>query len=88
MIKKSLFFLALLLSMVVFSQQPDSYALLNTKTLANKIRLNYTLVHMPDEQAIYSNFQLRPTMGFVGLNYNIPINDWLYTSTRISKRGS
>ena len=79
MIKKSLFFLALLLSLAVFSQQPDSYALLNTKTLANKIRLNYTLVHMPDEQAIYSNFQLRPTMGFVGLNYNIPINDWLYT---------
>ncbi len=22
---------------------------------------------------------LNPTMGFVGLNYNIPLNDWLYT---------
>lgn len=71
--------MALLLSFSAFSQQDDSYSLLDTKTLANKIRLNYTLVHMPDEQNIYSNFQLRPTMGFVGLNYNIPITDWLYT---------
>ena len=35
---------------------------------------------MPDELNIYGDsFKIKPTMGFVGLNYNIPINDWLYT---------
>lgn len=34
------------------------------------------MVHQPDEKVGYN---LQPTMGFVGLNYNIPLNDWLYT---------
>lgn len=46
------------------------------KELHNSIRLNYILVHQPDEQVSYG---LKPTMGFIGLNYNIPLNDWLYT---------
>ena len=78
MMKKKFFLLVFLISVSAFSQN-NSYSLLDTKELKNNIRLNYTTVHMPDEQDIYSNYQLRPTMGFVGLNYNIPLSDWLYT---------
>ena len=46
------------------------------KKLHNSIRLNYILVHQPVDKVSYA---LDPTMGFVGLNYNIPLNDWLYT---------
>ncbi|WP_298778094.1 hypothetical protein [uncultured Polaribacter sp.] len=49
---------------------------LKPKELHNNIRLNYILVHQPDELVSYN---LQPTMGFVGLNYNIPLTDWLYT---------
>jgi hypothetical protein len=49
---------------------------LEGKELHNSIRLNYILVHQPFDQVGYN---LMPTMGFIGLNYNIPINDWLYT---------
>lgn len=49
---------------------------LKGKELHNNIRLNYLLVHQPVDQV---NYNLQPTMGFVGLNYNIPINNWLYT---------
>lgn len=69
----------LFLSVSAFSQN-SSYSLLDTKELNNSLRLNYTTVHMPDELNIYGDsFKIKPTMGFVGLNYNIPINDWLYT---------
>lgn len=73
--KKLLFLLITFLSFNNFAQ---NYNLddLNGKELHNSIRLNYLLVHQPDEQVSYS---LQPTMGFVGLNYNIPLNDWLYT---------
>jgi hypothetical protein len=77
--KKIPILLVFILSFSAFSQNNSSYSLLDTKELNNKIRLNYTTVHMPDELDIYSDYQLKPTMGFVGLNYNIPINDWLYT---------
>ena len=77
--KKIPFFLILFLCLSSFSQH-KSYSLLDTKELKNNIRLNYTTVHMPDELDIYgTSFKIKPTMGFVGLNYNIPINDWLYT---------
>ena len=69
----------LFLSVSAFSQN-NSYSILDTKELNNSLRLNYTTVHMPDELNIYGDsFKIKPTMGFVGLNYNIPINDWLYT---------
>ena len=75
MMKKILFLLLVLLSFNSFSQ---NYSLdnLEGKELHNNIRLNYTLVHQPIEKVGYS---LEPTMGFIGLNYNIPLNDWLYT---------
>ncbi|QTD37693.1 hypothetical protein JL193_16785 [Polaribacter batillariae] len=76
--KKIVFLVSILSFISVFSQE-NTFTNLKVKELSNKIRLNYTLVHMPDELNIYSNYQLRPTMGFIGLNYNIPINDWLYT---------
>ncbi|WP_299670093.1 hypothetical protein [uncultured Polaribacter sp.] len=77
--KKAYILLVFLISWSSFSQNENSYSDLKVRELTNKIRLNYTTVHMPDELDIYQNFQLRPTMGFVGLNYNIPLNDWLYT---------
>jgi hypothetical protein len=49
---------------------------LEGKELYNSIRLNYILVHQPHQQVSYN---LQPTMSFIGLNYNIPITDWLYT---------
>jgi hypothetical protein len=64
-----------LLSLHCFSQ---TYSLdeLEGKELHSSIRLNYILVHQPVDEVSYN---LQPTMGFVGLNYNIPLNDWLYT---------
>jgi hypothetical protein len=64
-----------LLSLHCFSQ---TYSLseLEGKDLHNSIRLNYILVHQPVDEVSYN---LQPTMGFVGLNYNIPLNDWFYT---------
>jgi hypothetical protein len=80
MMKKILLFCFIISSLTSFSQETDFLSTITGKTLHNKIRLNYTLVHMPDELDIYGDsFKLKPTMGFVGLNYNIPINDWLYT---------
>ena len=79
MAKKYLIFLVLFINFSALSQN-SSYSLLDVKELKNNIRLNYTTVHMPDELDIYGNsFKIKPTMGFVGVNYNIPINSWLYT---------
>lgn len=61
--------------MQTFSQSYD-LSDFKGKEMHNSIRLNYILVHQPFNQVSYG---LDPTMGFVGLNYNIPINDWLYT---------
>jgi hypothetical protein len=49
---------------------------LEGKELHNSIRLNYILVHQPFNPVQY---KLAPTLGFVGLTYNVPLNDWLYT---------
>jgi len=72
--KKILLFLFTILSLQAFSQ---TYNLseLKGKELHNSIRLNYILVHQPVSKV---NYQLAPTLGFVGLNYNLPLNDWLY----------
>ena len=71
---KILLFLFTILSLQAFSQ---TYNLseLKGKELHNSIRLNYILVHQPVSKV---NYQLAPTLGFVGLNYNLPLNDWLY----------
>ncbi|MCI2227850.1 hypothetical protein MC378_01640 [Polaribacter sp. MSW13] len=73
--KKLLLFFVTLFSLNNYSQTYD-LSELNGKELKNNIRLSYILVYQPDEQVGYT---LDPTMGFIGLNYNIPLNDWLYT---------
>lgn len=55
--------------------QSNEISNLEGKTLHNNIRLNYILIHQPVEEVGYG---LHPEMGFVGLNYNFPINEWLY----------
>ena len=73
--KKLVLILFAFLSLQSFSQ---TYNLsdFEGKEMRNSIRLNYILVHQPVDQVGYG---LKPTMGFVGFNYNIPLNDWLYT---------
>ncbi|MEQ6124195.1 hypothetical protein AAON49_08355 [Pseudotenacibaculum sp. MALMAid0570] len=73
--KSILLLLFVFISYQVFSQTEDS-STLNTTKLDNKIRLTYTLVGMPTDKV---NYQLEPKMGLVGLNYNVPLNKWLYT---------
>ena len=73
--KKTLLFYFALLSLNGFGQTLTLDDL-EGKELNNKIRLNYILIHQPFDQVSY---QLAPTMGFIGLNYNFPLNKWLYT---------
>lgn len=77
--KKLLLLLFTLLSIQSFSQSYD-LSELQGKELHNSIRLNYIYLNQPIDQVSY---QLYPTMGLIGLNYNIPINDWLYTGAGI-----
>ena len=73
--KKSLFALFCFVSLLSFSQDLD-YSDLNKKVYNNSIRLNYILIQQPINKVTYP---LVSKMGFFGLNYNIPINSWLYT---------
>jgi hypothetical protein len=74
--KKLILLLSIFFSLYTFSQNEYSLSDIKGKELKNFIRLNYILIHQPISEVSYN---LKPTMGFVGLNYNIPINDWLYT---------
>ncbi|CAM1344904.1 hypothetical protein [Tenacibaculum amylolyticum] len=65
-------FMLLFITSVVFSQK--EITTLEGKELTNKVRLNFIPVAMPTEG--FPN--LKPTMGLVGLHYQIPFNDWLY----------
>ena len=56
--------------------QTYSFSEIKGREFKNSIRLNYILVHQPTDKV---NYSLKPRMGFVGLNYNVPLNDWLYT---------
>ncbi|WP_445748344.1 hypothetical protein [Polaribacter sp.] len=73
--RKIIFFILLLIVNLGYSQT-HSFSEIKGKEFKNSIRLNYILVHQPVNQV---NYSLKPRMGFVGLNYNIPLNDWLYT---------
>lgn len=73
--KKLLLSIILLVHCQIFSQTEDSSSL-KVKKLDNKIRLTYTLVGMPTDKVSYN---LAPKMGLIGLSYNVPLNDWLYT---------
>lgn len=55
---------------------------LEGKELHNRIRLNYILIDQPNITYDYrdgSTYTLDPNMGFWGLNYYLPLNNWLYT---------
>ena len=73
--KKLILIISIFLGCQSFSQ---NYILsdFEPKEMYNSIRLNYLMVHQPIDKFDYV---LDPKMGFVGFNYNIPINDWLYT---------
>ncbi|QTE22919.1 hypothetical protein [Polaribacter cellanae] len=74
--KKVILLIITIISFQAFSQTNGSFSSLKVKELNNKIRLNYILIEQPTEQVSYG---LEPKMGFFGLNYLIPLNDWLYT---------
>ncbi len=79
--KRTILFLGLILSMQVFAQDL-SLDDINTKEFNNSIRLNHIMIDQPDLTYTYSDgttYELKPQMGILGLNYNIPLNDWLYT---------
>lgn len=56
--------------------QTYSISEITGKELRNSIRLNYINISQPTDKV---NYALKPKMGFVGLNYNVHLNDWLYT---------
>lgn len=76
--------LLLVLAFISFKSVAQTYKLsdLEGKEMHNNIRLNYILIDQPDRTYNYSDgstYTLKPTMGLFGLNYNFPLNDWLYT---------
>lgn len=55
---------------------------ISTIELKNNIRLNHIFIQQPDITYTYSDgskYRLKPNMGLLGFNYNISLNDWLYT---------
>ena len=72
--KKIIFLIFLFFSFKVVSQSQD-VSQLEVKELHNNIRLNYINISQPVDKVGYN---LNPNMGFFGLNYNFPLNDWLY----------
>ncbi|WP_347174599.1 hypothetical protein [Polaribacter uvawellassae] len=73
--KKILVLTITFISFNCFAQSSD-FLDLQGKEMHNSIRLNYILMQQPVNQVSYD---LEPTMGLVGINYNMPITDWLYT---------
>mgnify|MGYP003634068035 FL=1 len=74
--KKLILYVLIILSFQMYSQTENLKSDFTFKELHNKIRLNYILVDMPTDKV---NYQLQSKMSLIGLNYNIPITDWLYT---------
>jgi hypothetical protein len=77
--KNLLFIILSIISLNSFSQNLDD---IKTFTLSNNIRLNHIFIQQPDliyNYADGSQYELKPKMGLLGFNYNIALNDWLYT---------
>ncbi|WP_288955663.1 hypothetical protein [uncultured Polaribacter sp.] len=73
-------FLVIIFTFLSFLAVSQDYNLSNLKgnELNNSIRLNYILINQPNKT--YSNgYTIKPKMGLMGINYNIPLTDWLYT---------
>lgn len=73
--KKILLYIIFCLSFQMYSQTENSSNSFLFKKLNNHIRLNYILVDMPTDQVDYN---LESKMSLMGLNYNVPITNWLY----------
>ncbi len=79
--KKTILFFTVILSFQAFSQELNLDDI-KTVTLKNSIRLNHIFIDQPDITYSYSDgttYDLKPRAGILGLNYNIPLNNWLYT---------
>lgn len=79
--KKLLLFFTLLVSSSFFSQDLNLDDI-ETFELKNSIRLNHIFINQPNITYNYrdgTSYDLKPRMGLLGLNYNLPLNDWLYT---------
>lgn len=79
--KKLLFLFLLIFVQLAFGQE-KTIDDITTKVLKNSIRLNHIFIDQPDITYTYSDgttYDLKPRTGILGLNYNIPLNDWLYT---------
>lgn len=79
--KKLILFFLLLSSAHLFSQELKLDDI-KTLELKNSIRINHIFIDQPDITYNYGDgtqYTLKPRTGILGLNYNIPINDWLYT---------
>ena len=74
--KRVLLLIVMLSTCQIFGQTDSTQSFLKVKQLKNSIRLNYIMVGMPTDQVSYN---LEPKMSLMGLNYNISLNDWLYT---------
>lgn len=75
---KNILFLILVFVALISFGQDNTLDDLKGKELHNRIRLNYILIDQPN--ITYGNgYTLDPNMGFWGLNYYFPLNDWLYT---------
>lgn len=76
--KKKLFKNSFILLCSIFpliSYTQDNISTLKGKELHNNVRLSFIPVSMPTDKFP----ELEPTMGLVGVHYQTPINDWLYT---------
>jgi len=75
--KKAFLFMLLPLCFFFYGQtsfSQENITTLKGKTVKNTVRLNFIPVQMPTD----FDAQLKPTMGLMGLHYQIPINNWLY----------
>lgn len=66
----------------MFFSQEKTIEDIKTISLKNSIRLNHIFIDQPDITYNYGDgtqYELMPRMGFLGLNYNIPLTHWLYT---------
>lgn len=74
----------LFLTFISFQNFAQELDLTNIKTftLISNVRLNHIVIKQPDRTYTYSDgsqYTLKPNMGLLGFNYNMPLNDWLYT---------
>lgn len=80
-LKNTLIFILSFFTFIAIGQE-KTIKDIRTLELKNGIRLNHIFIDQPDITATYSDgstYTLKPKMGFLGLNYNIPLTKWLYT---------